>query len=156
MPSSQLSTCEEPIGALGLNFKELIHGRIKMMTAQCLVWAHAYQMMCLGCNPEQLKPEAFLTQAEEEIYHVAQLLNHYQNDRDSSQMVVLSVKLTALMWPAGELLSFRQRTLFESFVALLRVIVTRRSQYPRPVAITQLSSRASLKPLDGSIFHPSW
>ena len=44
---------------LDLNFKEIMYGRIKMMTALCPAWAHTYQTMCLGFNPEQLKPEAF-------------------------------------------------------------------------------------------------
>ena len=42
----------------GLNFRELVYGRIKMMTALCPAWAHTYQTMCLGCKPEQLRPEA--------------------------------------------------------------------------------------------------
>ena len=43
----------------GLNFKELMYGRLKMMTALCLAWAHTYQTMSLGFHPEQLRPEAF-------------------------------------------------------------------------------------------------
>ena len=43
----------------GLNFKEFMYGRIKMMTALCQVWAHTNQTVCLGLNPEQLIPEAF-------------------------------------------------------------------------------------------------
>ena len=43
----------------GLNFKELVYGRVKMMTASCPAWAHTYQTMCLGFHPEQLRPEAF-------------------------------------------------------------------------------------------------
>ena len=35
----------------GLNFKELMYGRIKMMTALCPAWAHTYQTMCLGFLP---------------------------------------------------------------------------------------------------------
>ena len=36
-----------------------------MMTALCPAWAHTYQTMCLGFNPEKLKPEAFrFAQAE--------------------------------------------------------------------------------------------
>ena len=43
---------------LGLNFKELLDGRIKMMTALCPAWAHTYQTMCLGFNRSisNLKP----------------------------------------------------------------------------------------------------
>ena len=29
------------------NFRELINGRVKMMTALCLAWAHTFQAMCL-------------------------------------------------------------------------------------------------------------
>ena len=43
----------------GLHFRELMYGRIKMMTALCPAWAHTYQTMCLGFHPEQLRPEAF-------------------------------------------------------------------------------------------------
>ena len=43
----------------GLNFKELMYGRVKMMTALCPAWAHTYQTMCLEFHPEQLRPEAF-------------------------------------------------------------------------------------------------
>ena len=32
----------------GLNFKELMYGRMKMMTVLCPAWAHTYQTMCLG------------------------------------------------------------------------------------------------------------
>ena len=45
--------------APGFNFKELMCGRIKMMSALCLAWAHTYQTMCLGFHPKQLKREAF-------------------------------------------------------------------------------------------------
>ena len=31
---------------IGLNFKELMCGRIETMTAQCLAWAHTYLSMC--------------------------------------------------------------------------------------------------------------
>ena len=43
----------------GLHFRELMCGRIKMMTALCPAWAHTYQTMCFGFHPEQLRPEAF-------------------------------------------------------------------------------------------------
>ena len=43
----------------GLTFRELMHGRLKMMTALCPAWAHTYQTMFLGCSPEQLRPESF-------------------------------------------------------------------------------------------------
>ena len=56
---SRLLMCGEPIRALVSIFKELMCGRIKMMTALCLPWAHTYQTVSLGCNPEQLRPEAF-------------------------------------------------------------------------------------------------
>ena len=42
-----------------LDFKELMYGRIKMMTALCPTWAHTYQTMCLGFHLEHLRPEAF-------------------------------------------------------------------------------------------------
>ena len=42
----------------GLKFKELMYGRIKMMTALCPASAHTYQTMCLGFRPEHLRPEA--------------------------------------------------------------------------------------------------
>ena len=32
----------------GLNFRELMYGRITMMTALCPAWAHTYQTLCLG------------------------------------------------------------------------------------------------------------
>ena len=41
---------------MGLLFRELMYGRIKMMLA---LWAHTYQTMCLEFHPEQLRPEAF-------------------------------------------------------------------------------------------------
>ena len=41
----------------GLNFNELMHGKIQMMTALCLALAHTYQTMSWGFSLEQLKPE---------------------------------------------------------------------------------------------------
>ena len=43
----------------GLNFKELMYGRIKMMTALCLAWARTHQTMCLEFSPQQFRQEAF-------------------------------------------------------------------------------------------------
>ena len=43
----------------GLNFGELMCGRIKMMTVLCPAWAHTYQTMCFGFSPEPLRLEAF-------------------------------------------------------------------------------------------------
>ena len=40
-------------------FRELVYGRIKMMTALCLAWAHTYQTMSLEFHREQLRPAAF-------------------------------------------------------------------------------------------------
>ena len=42
-----------------LKFKELMYGRIKMMSALCPAWAHTYQTICLGFHLEQLRLEAF-------------------------------------------------------------------------------------------------
>ena len=65
----------------GLNFRELMYGRIKMMTALCPAWAHTYQTMCLGFSPERLRQEAFrFTQTQEKVSCVAQLPNYYQDD----------------------------------------------------------------------------
>ena len=44
---------------LGLFLLELVHERINMMTALCLVWAHTWQTMCLEFHPEKIRPEAF-------------------------------------------------------------------------------------------------
>ena len=43
---------------LGHNFSKLMYGRIRMMADLFPTWAHTYQTMCLGFNPEQLRPEA--------------------------------------------------------------------------------------------------
>ena len=40
-------------------FRELVYGRIKMMTALCLAWARTHQTMCLEFHREQLRPAAF-------------------------------------------------------------------------------------------------
>ena len=37
------------------NFREPLHGRIKMMAALCLAWAHVHQTMCLEIQAEQLQ-----------------------------------------------------------------------------------------------------
>ena len=42
-----------------LCFSELMHGRMKLMTAVCPAWAHTYQSMCLGYRPSQLRPWNF-------------------------------------------------------------------------------------------------
>ena len=42
-----------------LNFKELVYGGIKMMTAQCRAWAHTYQSMCLNFSADKFQPTAF-------------------------------------------------------------------------------------------------
>ena len=44
---------------LGINFRVFLYGRVKMMTALCLAWAHTYHSMYLGFNPDQLQPTAF-------------------------------------------------------------------------------------------------
>ena len=59
MLSSQRSNLRRTNRGPGLNFKELIHGRIKMMTALCLAKAYTYQIMCLRLHPEQLRHDAF-------------------------------------------------------------------------------------------------
>ena len=63
----------------GLNFRALMYGRIKMMTALFPAWAHTYQTMCLEFSPGQLRQEAFqVTQTQEKVSYVAQLPNSYQ------------------------------------------------------------------------------
>ena len=42
-----------------LCFSELMHGRMKLMTAVCPAWAHTYQSMCLGYRPSPLRPWNF-------------------------------------------------------------------------------------------------
>ena len=51
-----------------INFHQLMHGRIQIMTALCPALAHAYQTIWWGFCPEQLKPEAFsLLKAQEKF-----------------------------------------------------------------------------------------
>ena len=60
----------------GLKFQELMNGRIKMMTAMWLAWAHTYQTMCLGFSLEQLRQETFqVSQTQEKVSSAAQLQN---------------------------------------------------------------------------------
>ena len=68
-------------------------------------------------------------------------------------MEVSSAKLTAPIWPVGELPPFRLATLFESFAVQSRVIlVIRRFSELLRVAITLGSSLDLLKTSDGPIF----
>ena len=82
MPSSLKFNYEELTHqGHGLNFNELMHGRIQMMTALCLALAHTYQTMSRGLSLEQLKKEAFrLPKAQEKVPYAAQLPNYYQTD----------------------------------------------------------------------------
>ena len=43
----------------GLNFRELMNGRIRMMTAMCFAWVYVYQTSWLGFESDQLRPGAF-------------------------------------------------------------------------------------------------
>ena len=68
----------------GLNFKELVYGRIKMMTVLCPAWAHTYQTMCLGflgLQPRSAPAFCFsAAQDEKTVLHATYLPYHYQND----------------------------------------------------------------------------
>ena len=63
---------------LGLNFRDLMRGRIKMMTAQCRAWLHTY----LSFSPDQLGPTAFWLPKPKKRCPCFLLSSHYQNDRD--------------------------------------------------------------------------
>ena len=64
----------------GLNFRELMYGRIKMMTALCPAWAHTYQTMCFRFHPEQLRPDAFQLPMPKNNCHATYLPDYYQID----------------------------------------------------------------------------
>ena len=57
----------------GLSFRELMYGRIKMMTALRPALAHTFQTVCLGHNPDQRRPEAFWLPKPKKVLHVANL-----------------------------------------------------------------------------------
>ena len=42
-----------------LEFRELMHCRIQLITAMCPAWAHRYQTMCLFCSSMFLRPTDF-------------------------------------------------------------------------------------------------
>ena len=47
---------------------DLMYGRIKMMTALCLAWAHTHQAMRLGFRPEHLRQEGLqITQTQKKF-----------------------------------------------------------------------------------------
>ena len=110
----------------GLNFKELMYGVIKMMTALCPAWAHTYQTMSLGFHPEHLRLEAFrLPKPKKKKFTMLPTCRTTTRTRlesslpagDSSQMEVLKRHVDGTEMAGWGLPLFRLKTLFESFAA---------------------------------------